>query len=310
MRRIAFALLFLLTACAEEQPAPQPDRWSGDPDADLEATWKQDDPLEVLASWPVEREGYRKAEATQIALTERVAGSIEHEAVFEAYDDVELLRTRFGAGRRRDGRILSISAMRAGLLDAVIDTAHTLVAGDRPDRDKALEAIRIAVQIRSDDDGPRLERTLRWIEADTLDELTPETPLSLSPHDGPCVVALMDHFTLGEANIRAVLQRWAKHPRLRVSFVPLWRGTVRMGIRRVPATRREERAIVRASAKEFGLHYEKGAAKTDWSDVLGLGRTSSALLVLNREGTIVGRLRGTFFNPQRVEGSVQRVTTR
>ena len=311
MKRFAFGLFLLLAACADDT-APVPDRWSGDPDADLAAVLAQKRIQKDAAAWPVNRDAYRKAPATQIVLTESLLELLSDDKpdVLTAFRHYELLRVRFAGGMNRDREPVAIDVLRSALVESSIDVARSRMSGDRPDQDVALEVLGVARQLHGDDDEPRVRSARRWIESEDLAGLLGEGDWALAEHDGPRVLVFTDHFTLGETPVQSVLERWGKQPRLRVSLVPVWRSNVRIGIRRVPATRKEERAALRGAAKQLGLHYEKGMERQGFGSSLDLGRTASAVVVLNREGAIAGRMAGTFPSLQRLEGMVQRVLRR
>ena len=295
-----------------EPPPPPPDPWQGDPAAHLDRVFAMVDPARkrALAQWPKDRGGFVDASATQIALTHRLADRLQAGQVEAAFDDFEHLRGHFDGGRRHDGSAAPLSVLRSALLDAALQAASDRVDGDRPDRDGAKQALQVAGRLTQDNDAPRLQRTQRWVESETLVALDAKGAARLAPHEGPRVVAFLDAFELGEAKVASTLERWANHKTVRVSLVAIRSDHVRVGIRRVPASRADARRAVAQSAEAIGATFEATASKRRWARILGLGHGACAVLVLAADGRIVARLRGRGLGLQRVEGAVQRVATR
>ena len=114
------------------------------------------------------------------------------------------------------------------------------------------------------------------------------------------------------------LIRWVREGEaagLRLLVVPVTRGYRRVGIRRVPASREEERASVaeHAAAKPLALRPEALAPSIDDAEAverLGLPTGETAVFLLDPAGRIAARLAAKLPDLAPLDAAVQRASAR
>jgi hypothetical protein len=202
---------------------------------------------------------------------------------------------------------------RAAAFAALLD-AHLRQARQESEQGRDAEAAATLIQAHAhaltDEDERRVEGTQAWIGLREVEDLGTQ----VASHDGPRVVLLVDDFQLGEALLGDVAARWAQEGRksgLRVGVLPILRGRVRAGMRRVRASATEERASLAARAVAAGLDVEKGGLTSDAAlEAFGLDAEEGAILVFTRDGRIVGRRIERILDPRPLSAVVERVTSR
>jgi hypothetical protein len=225
-----------------------------------------------------------------------------------------LVRDHAGAGEMPDGRTLSPAAMAGAVFDAAVAKARSAIEGPAPDRARAEHALDVAAQRLPEEADSRaaLEAARRWVALRALGDLE---KTALAPHTGARVVAVADDFDLGEMALSRALRRWSAEGApdgLRVGLVPMFRGWVRVGIRRTRAKDRdEERRAVAARLAGTGvvLEPEPGDADAVAAD-LGLLGQDAAILVFDRAGRLLARLSGRNLDPALLDGAVQKAASR
>jgi hypothetical protein len=328
MGRISAAvMLLLLTACGDDPPlAPAPPRPAPDDALDaIRAIAEDDERVRAhLAAWPLEAAGYEHAEATRVALTWRMRLALQDGEIEAAARDLDALRARFdpAEGVTPEGRRLSPEIMAGALVDEAITRARKHIDGPQPNEAGARRLIAIAENVpRGAPDAQaeaRLDRARRWIALSSLPDLARAIGIALPAHEGgPRAIVLADDFGLGEAVFAGVLERWARDGAaagMRVELVPIVRGQVRMGIRRVPAAdRAEELAAIHEKARRHGIDVagvSKDGIDTARLQALGLRAQDVAVLVLNDRGLIVARLTGRALDPRELDPVVKRLLSR
>jgi len=205
---------------------------------------------------------------------------------------------------------LSAEVARATLLDACLAAARERIEAFPPDRPGALHAIDVALEVATPEDAERVEGTRLWVSATDASGL----PGPLAEHEGPRVVFYVDDFHLGEALLQSVGARWAREGEkgmLRVSVLPILRGKLRGGTRRIHAERGAEIAGLARDVARIGLELEPGVLTgRDAQAKLGLGKIEGALVILDRHGRIVGRMTGAILDPRPLNTRVEKVTSR
>lgn len=278
-----------------------------------------------LARWPVDHESFRDAEETRIALTWRIRTALQDGKVESALPDYTLLEDRFAdegvspEGRRLPGRIL-----RAGIFEEALARARERIEGGRPNRAAAQRALAVAPALLEPQGGADhklwidLARVDQWVDLARVEELAPPWNARLLGASGPRVLVFADDFTLGEVVFAGVLERWQRDGRdggLRVLVVPVVRGQVRMGLRLIPAESvEEELASIRTRCRSIGLEVagapEERASTSQLETWWGLGAQDVAILVIDTEGRIVGRMAGTNLDPRPLDRVIQRLVSR
>ena len=220
-----------------------------------------------------------------------------------------------GSGELADGRVLSAQALTGAVFDAAVAAARARASGTAPSRERAAAALAVAELLSSeiqDDEGLRaLAAASRWVALERLGDLG--TPLAA--HEGPRVIVAADDFDLGEPGLVRALVRWQEEGRsagLRVAVLPLYRGYVRVGIRRTRAQDQDEerRALAtRLAPSGLSLEPEPQSAAATSAD-LGLLGQDMAIVVADRTGRLVARLSGRALDPALLEAAVQRVGSR
>jgi hypothetical protein len=210
----------------------------------------------------------------------------------------------FGGSARAGGRLLGRPAVAGAVLDAALERARADLV------EPLLSMAEALVPATEDAEAPaRLARARTWVRLARRGDL-PRLP----PHEGPEVVLYADDFHLGETLLLSVLGRWAREGAaggLRVTVVPLARGIVRHGMRRVPAPQAEERAAVEARVAGTGLGLAPASLPAgEAGGRLGLEAEAAAVFVLDRAGAIRGRLSSPIPDPRALDEVVQRVGSR
>jgi hypothetical protein len=186
--------------------------------------------------------------------------------------------------------------------------ARLLVEGPTPDVAKAEAALdvgRRAAALGAVDDEDRA-----LLAAATAYVALSKGPVDLSGLAGPApagggprVLAFADHFQLGEPVLPSVLRRWKRG--LPVEIVGLVTGSVRLGIRREPASPHEERIALEARAKELELSFAGAApAESDGVRRLGIDVKGATVFVLRADGTILARASGRSLDPRPLDAVV------
>jgi hypothetical protein len=123
------------------------------------------------------------------------------------------------------------------------------------------------------------------------------------PH--PAVIAVADHFQLGEPVLPSVLQRWAKG--ISVQVRTLRTGQVRIGMRRTPVGREEEEAALAARVRELGLEVW-GSIEDDGGNDHALPKgVGAAVFVVDADGRLVARMSGKALDPRPLDPVVARL---
>ncbi|MDA1194481.1 MAG: hypothetical protein O2894_04790 [Planctomycetota bacterium] len=283
-----------------------------------------------LAAWPVDAPAFRETEETQVVLTWRMRVKLQDGDIEGAVATWHTLEERFdGHGVSPEGRGLTPDMVRLGLVEEARLLARRRIEGARGDRDEARSAYDLAMALLADDeeeDRARLEHTRRWFEGDTLASWTAPLGLTVGPalakRGPPHVVVLADDFALGDELLTSVLMRWLREGEevgMRGVIVPVLRGQVRMGLRRVPAPdEAAERASLADRAQAMGFVLEPDAGLFGGGAVdgrrlaatLGLEGQDVALFVLDGEGRIVARLSGQGLDPRGLDPVIQKLTSR
>lgn len=278
---LAAGLAVLPAACGERKAGPGPGADGESPAGGRADTTPEPESRGALSTRLRER----------LAAGDLVAAEAALEGLIRAYD---------GEGELPDGRTLSPEAMSGAVFDVAVERARQAVEGPGPDRAAAERALAVAKRRLPEEPDAVTSRALaeRWVNLRALGDLT--TPLAA--HDGPRVVAVADDYDLAEMLFVRALRRWSAEggpDGLRVAVVPLLTGWVRVGIRRTKAKdRAEERRSVAARLTDTGVALEPepadaGAAAADF----GLPERTSAVLVFDRAGHLVGRLSGRNLDP-------------
>ncbi|MHC5010713.1 MAG: hypothetical protein ACYTG6_07135, partial [Planctomycetota bacterium] len=186
------------------------------------------------------------AQSRMTACIQDALASGELEAAHTAFEG--LLRFFEGRGRTDRG-LLSEGAIRGAIFEDALAAGRRRAEGPDTDAYGALEALGLAARLATEGADPEMRSQLagvtNWVTIDALADL----PGTLGDHVGPRVVAYADDFNLGEPWLLPVLGRWAAEGAeggLRVGVVPIYRGTVRQGIRRIPATAGAEHEAIAA----------------------------------------------------------------
>lgn len=266
----------------------------------------------LLEAWPVDPAQTRE---THAALTWRLGLRIESGQVAGALEDLELLRAQYdGQGRSRSLRPLPGSALEGAALDGLLQRARYEAEGSTPDLRRAREALQAARTLvrEGSADAQRLEATERWASTPSLEDLL--ALLEHPPLNGPCALALADHFMLGEEVFASVLERWTRQgveAGVRVVLLGLRSGQTRVGLRRVPAgsSLAEEQALSERAA-ELGLTLVGFADAIQVQDALGLEPQTAALLCADGQGRIVARAAQRSLDPRVLEPAFQRLARR
>jgi hypothetical protein len=224
-----------------------------------------------------------------------------------------LRRDHDGAGEMPDGRTLSPAAMSGAVFDAAVAEARRAIEGPAPDRAKAERALAAAARHLPDDEASAasLHAARRWVGLATLGDVA--TPLAA--HAGARVLAVADDHDLGELALLRSLRRWSADGAaegLRVGLLPMYRGWIRVGIRRTRAKDRDEerRAVAaRLTGTDVALEPEPPDADA-LAAALGLPGQDSAVLVFDRAGRLVARLSGRNLDPSVLDAVVQRAASR
>lgn len=218
-----------------------------------------------------------------------------------------------------DGRVLARGAAQGAVLDGAVAAAREAVERLPADPAAAQRALAVAegLPAAGADGGadPEELRALgaarRYCALARLGDLATPT----APHAGPRVLVVADDFDLGEPGVVPHLVRWARENRaggLRVGVLPMFRGLVRVGMRRTRARDLdEERAAVARRLAHTGVDLEPeptsaAAAAAD----LGLLGQDMAVLVFERGGGLVARRAGRGLDLAALDAAVERAASR
>jgi hypothetical protein len=248
----------------------------------------------------------------QRVLTAWITWEIERKDVERAHAAYARLVEEFeGEGVLASGDRLGRSTVAAALAEAALEEARQRGEGSEGDRARAASALEVATALVPDAKDPEVEAnhaaTKTWLEAAKVDDLLPEP----SPHAGPRVVVFADDFWLGEPVPLSVLRRWAAAG-VRVGVVPLVRGTVREGMRRVPQPSAEvEVARIVARLADGPAVREPGAYRVRTArEHAGLPSGWNGAVVADARGTVVARVSGITPDLSRLDAAVERVAGR
>jgi len=334
----------------EEAPTPTPEAAPTatprpeDPGAALDwvrAAYTLPDKQELrrrLWQWPLDDEAFVDSEETQVVLTWRIRVALQDGQIERAVAQWKLLLQHFdGHGVSPEGRGLTPDMIRLGLIEEARLLTRRRSEGARAARPAAESAWKTGADLlRAEDveESTGLERARRWALWETFARWCTDLGLapgpSLGTPDGanadarPLVIVVADDFALGEVIFQSVLQRWLREGQeagLRGVLVPIRRGQVRRGLRRVPVEDpAEEEAALREDAAAIGLiptdTTEAGLFAAPYPDgfrlavALGLERQETALLIVDRRGRIVGRLSGTGLDPRSLDPVIQKLVSR
>ncbi len=302
-------MLALLACCGGERGRGEQD---AAPDLDALQAMTDDAALDAaLERWPVDDARVDRESARTIT-TWRLRRRAGAKRIEDALADFERLRQRHGGiGRTPEGRTLDAALLAAGLAEAALDAALARIEGSDPDPVGASRAIAIAESLDEGELSSRIAATRRWCEATSLDDLGLSLPAP--PGAGARAVLLVDGFAVGaEAVLPSQWARWreeAKEASLEV--VPLLRGFVMAGIRRVPnASAEDETAALRAALTASSSTFHPGIDGRAFDERLGLAASASVALIVDREGRLVARLAGPHLDLQRIEGAWRRIRAR
>ncbi len=232
-------------------------------------------------------------------------------AAAAALDD--LVERHGGLFELPDGRVLPEGAALGAVLDAAVAHARQAVERVPPGSAEAALALaeRLAPEAPDEEARAALAAARRYAALHGVGDLGP----LLAPHDGPRVLVVADDFDLGEPGATAALARWAAAGRaggLRVGVLPMLRGWVRVGTRRVRARDRDEqRTALAARLAGTGAELEpEPASAQEAAAALGLLRQDQAVLVFARTGALVARRAGRSLPLAELDAAVERAATR
>ncbi len=327
------------SAAPDAPSTPRPD----DPAEALawvRAARTMEDPHELrrrLARWPVSDPAFLDTEESQIVLTWRIRMALQDGSIERAVDQWKLLLQHYeGHGVTPEGRGLTPDMIRLGLIDDARLITRRRAEGAKPNALGAESAWKHGADLltpHDTEDGDRLERARRWALWDTFDRWIHAVGAKPGPQLGSeddaalarrYVIVVADDFALGEVVFQSVLARWmrdAGEGELTGVLIPILRGEVRRGMRRVPVEDpQEERAALAEDAAKAGLvpswNADSGLFAAPFHDgaklaeLMGLESQSSGLLIVDRRGRIVARLSGTGIDPRELDPVIQKVTGR
>ena len=354
---LALVLALALTGCGKDEPestnggSTPP---STTPAPTLPPTPRPDDPTEALAwireahtegakdelrrrlaAWPMDDPDFVDTEETQVVLTWRIRTALQEGSIERAVDQYKLLLEHFdGHGVSPEGRGMTPDMMRLGLVEEARLLTRRRAEGPTHNALGAESAWKHGADLLTQndlEDGDRLERSRRWALWDTFDRWIHAVGAKPGPGLGttkgskdarPYVVVVSDDFALGEIVFQSVLDRWlkdGKDARLTGVLIPIPRGEVRKGMRRVPVEDpREEAAAFEEDAAKAGLSpswtkgtglfaapFRKGAKL---AELMGLEGQEVGLLIVDKRGRIVARMSGTGLDPRALDPVIQKVT--
>jgi hypothetical protein len=325
MRRFAPLLVGLAFAACGDAKSPTPSGPAPVPQAALDAlrresaTRANDDPdgekPRAEAIEEVARDGGRgRGEARQAVLTAWLTLEIDGGRVEEAEKAYRALVEEYdGVGRDAGRGTLPRDALAGGLYESAVEQARRRIEGSNPDLVSARSALGVADALAKEAEEPDLAqlgtRGRAWVERTTLADLVGR----VETHDGPRVVALLDDFLLGDTVIASVLERWSKEGAdsgLRVGVLPILRGHVREGIRRVRVDTARERAHIAARFGKNAVHLEPGVFTDAEAAAWGVPSGEGAVLLTDRTGRVVARVCSRNPDPRALDEAVQRVLGR
>lgn len=262
--------------------------------------------LATFATSPTDR-----SDEARVATTWLVTLDLADRDPVAALSRVDRLARDFGGtGLDRGGRELPVAVLGAAVAESAADEARARVEGPAPDREAAgrvLAAARGALSLADADEEAkeRVASAAAYVELFAAPEAGVRTLAPfLQPRSAPRVVAFMDHFQSLEPVLPSVLKRWAKG--LDVEVVGILSGAVRMGMRRTPASPREERAAIAARAKELGLPLA-GMVGIGTEDPAPrwLGGRGAFVFLFSPEGRLVASASGPALDPRVLDPVVQ-----
>jgi hypothetical protein len=265
-----------------------------------------------LQVWPLEDEAFTFTSETQVALTWRLRLALEDLRIEDALADLARLEADYeGEGETVEGERFGARTLALGVFEGCLRAARRASEGARPDRSRTETLLTAAGRLLRKGDGTdraRLEGLRRWLLAEDAKALEAVLGVAL-PTEG--VVVLIDDFALGELRLTDRLARWRREG-ARVWGIPIWRGQIRMGMRRMPAeSTADERRSLEAHAAGVDLPLWKDVSlASERLTSLGLGRQDVVVLVIDGEGRIVGRQAGIQPDLRALEPAVQRLLTR
>lgn len=295
---------------------------------------------ERLAAWPIESEAFRRAEETRVALTWRIRQALQTGDVEEAVRQNALLRQDFeGRGESPEGRVLTPRMLRLGIFEEALLQGRRRMEGTRPRPAAAKAALDLAEGLLADGDEvdrARLTKLRCLVETDDAQSVLAHARVELraAPRgpgkSPPWIVAFADDFALGEVLFTEVLGRWQREGEeagLRIEIVPVLRGHVRVGIRRMPADSvEEELASMRARIDAAGLFLAGSTPQSRLADLsathgqpgvgrealeaLGLDPQELLVLLIDARGRIVARLAGKQPELRDLDPVLQRLISR
>lgn len=358
MRRplLLTAVLFL-GACGPESEAPPPvapppvttsDEVPEEPADALDwvrAAHDRSDGAELrrrLAAWPSDSDAFHDTEETQVVLTWRLRVALQDGRLADALAAREALLAGYGGhGVSPEGRGLTPDMIRLGLMEEARLLARRRIEGAQPDQTAALATLDAAEALLAKDDAEdraRVAATRAWVTAHDMGAVLASVQATAGPGLGAppgvsrasgalphaFIVVLADDFALGEVILADVLRRWLREGKasgLTGVLLPIRRGEIRLGLRRVPvATEAEETDALRAHAQRIGLRQtsEPGSGLVAGTlrdgaalaKAMGLEGQEAGLLIVDRRGRIVGRLSGVGIDPRVLDPVIQKLTSR
>ncbi len=379
------AMALLLAGCGDDPaPAPaEPTKGTTGAGTGILQTPRPDDPREALTwvraaylpegdaelrrrlwAWPLDAAAWTDAEETQVVLTWRIRVALQDGAIERAVEQWKLLLRYFdGHGVTPEGRGLTPEMIRQGLIEEAALVTRRRIEGANPKPLAATSAWKAGADLlRPEDDegGQQLERARRWAEWNELERWFDRLSWTPGPALGgehavdgvgrPFVLLVADDYALGEELLTSVIERWmreGKEAGLLAFLVPVFDGTVRAGLRRVPEHNKEvEWEVLQERAAASGLqiaiapteHLEAplpphdpklvkgrliieinerlhhtsiihGPGKT-LANAMGLADRESAVLIVDARGRIVGRLSGQGLDPRVLDPVIQKLVSR
>jgi hypothetical protein len=250
-------------------------------------------------------------EAGRVETTEGVVRAVRaHDPEAAVAPLARIVEAFDGRGVDREGREIDARVLGSAVVEEAAGEARRRVEGDAPDLARARAALaageRAAGLVSADEETrTALSRARAYVDLLATPPLDPAVLFpGLSRTDGARVVAFADHFQLGEPILPSVLSRWSKETR--VDLVGILAGRVRVGVRRVRAEVAEETAALRSRATELGLPLAGFVGEgADAPVPRWLESVPALVVVLDRDGKIVGRAAGAGVDPRRLDAVIR-----
>jgi hypothetical protein len=252
-------------------------------------------------------------DAARVAATWSLRTALEDRDPVAAERHLARLAELQGAPVDEEGRTWRLPLLAATVAEDAAAYAREKVEGPEPDVARAKAAVEAGRRALARAEGEAADET-QAVEAAARWVALSDGPVDLAGlvegearGKGPIVVIVSDHFQLGDDVLPSVAKRWARS--MRVAFVGVLVGKVRLGIRRVSATPEEEKAALEERAKALGLAWAGATPARDASlRRLGIDPTRATVLVLDRDGRLLARISGRALDPRPLDPVVERAS--